>query len=368
MSMLFSPYRIKDVTLKNRIVMSPMCMFSAKNKDGMATGWHQMHYASRAMGQVGLILTETVAVHPQGRITAADLGIWDPAHLQGLQEIVQAVHDNGSKIGVQLGHAGRKANVEGPVIGPSPLPYKDGMRIPEEMSKADIHEVINDFRTAARRSKEAGFDVIELHGAHGYLISSFLSPLTNQRTDEYGGSREKRYRFLKELMEAITSVWHGPLFVRLSVNEYHPNGNTMDDVVYYCDQLKRQGADLIDCSSGGVVLAEIDVFPGYQVSFSDKIKNRVGIDTGAVGLITMAVQAEEILKNNRADLIFIGRELLRDPYWALRAAVQLGVTLESPFQYNQAWNEVLRAEYGAVHERWVPGKETLVPKELQKSY
>jgi NADPH2 dehydrogenase len=365
MSMLFSPYQIKDVTLKNRIVMSPMCMFTSKN-DGMATEWHKMHYTSRAVGQVGLILTETVAVHSHGRIAAADLGIWDDAHVEGLREIVRSVHNNGSKIGIQLGHAGRKANLDVEVISPSPIPFKDCGVIPKEMSTEDIKSVIENFRVAVQRSKEAEFDVIELHGAHGYLISTFLSPLTNQRTDEYGGSRENRYRFLKELVEAVTSVWKGPLFVRLSVDEYHPEGNTMDDFIYYSDQLRQQGVDLIDCSSGAVVPAEIDVFPGYQVPLADKIKNSVGIATGAVGLITQAVQAEEIIKNNRADLIFIGRELLRDPYWALRAASQLGVMLEVPVQYNRAWNEVLHADNRSIQQRWGPGKESLVPKALQK--
>ncbi len=360
--MLFSPYQIKDITLKNRLVMSPMCMYSSFNEDGRATEWHKVHYSSRAIGGVGLIITESTAVNPQGRISMLDLGIWSDEHIYSLKSVVKSVHENGSKIGIQLSHAGRKANIEGPVIGPSALAYKDGQKIPEEMKTDTIIQTVIDFKNAARRAKEAGFDLIEIHGAHGYLINQFLSPLSNKRTDEYGGSRENRYRFLKEVIEAINSEWDGPLFVRISADEYNTKGNTMDDFIYFSKRMKEQGVDLIDCSSGAVVPAHINVFPGYQVPLAEKIKHDADIATGAVGLITSAIQAEEILQNQRADLIFIARELLRDPYWPLRAAVTLGANIEAPKQYDRAWREALPLEKEAFNQRWVPGKESLAPK------
>lgn len=337
--------------------MSPMCMHASKNKDGMVKEFHKIHYASRAVGQVGLIFLESTAVHPQGRISVLDLGIWEDEHIEGLKSLVDLVHKIGSKIGIQLSHAGRKAIVDGPVFAPSPIPYKDTMKKPEEMSIADIKEAIKNFKEGARRTKEAGFDVIEIHGAHGYLINQFLSPLSNERTDEYGGSRENRYRFLREIINEITSVWNGPLFVRISACEYHPEGNTIDDFIYYSQQMKSQGVDLVDCSSGAVVPAKIDVYPGYQIPFAEQIKRHAEIDTGAVGLITHAAQAEEILRNSRGDLIFIARELLRDPYWPLRAATQLGVSIEYPNWYEKAWSEVLPMGGASSHDRWYPGKE-----------
>lgn len=337
--------------------MSPMCMYASKNKDGIVKEFHMIHYASRAVGQVGLIFLESTAVHPQGRISVVDLGIWDDEHIEGLKSIVDVVHENDSKIGIQLAHAGRKAIVEGAVFAPSPIPYKDEMKMPEEMNVEDIRETIENFKEGARRSKEAGFDVIEIHGAHGYLINQFLSPLSNKRTDEYGGSRENRYRFLKEIINEINSVWDGPLFVRISASEYHPEGNTIDDFIYFSQQMKAQGVDLVDCSSGAVVPAKIDVYPGYQIPFAEKIKQHAEIDTGAVGLITHAAQAEEILKNNRGDLIFVARELLRDPYWPLRAAIQLGVSIEYPKRYEKAWSEFLPMDGVSDRERWYPGKE-----------
>lgn len=361
MSKLFSPYQIKNVTLKNRIVMSPMCMHSAKDEDGTATEWHKLHYGIRAVGQAGLIMLESTSVHPHGRVSFTDLGIWDDKHIEGLRSIVNTVHENGSKIAIQLCHSGRKA-VGDSVIGPSPIAHNKEKKTPKEMSIADIKAVVEYFKIAALRCKEAGFDLIELHGAHGYLISSFLSPLSNKRTDQYGGSRENRYRFLREVIEAINTVWRNPLFVRLSVNEYHPAGNSIEDFIYFSQQLKSQGVDLVDCSSGGVVLAEIDSYPGYQVPLTEKIKKEADIATGAVGLITNALLAEEILKNNRADLIFIGRELLRDPFWPLTAAHQLGEFIQPPFQYDRAWKEMLIKENSSIIQRWVPGHEALAIK------
>jgi NADPH2 dehydrogenase len=337
MSELFTPYTVKGVTLKNRVVMSPMCMYSSSNEDGKVMNWHRTHYTSRAVGQVGLIILEASSVTPQGRISAQDLGIWDDEHVSGLRELVDLIHEQDSKAGIQIAHAGRKAMIDGPIIAPSAIPFNEKMKTPEEMSIELIKETIQAFAQGARRAKEAGFDVIELHGAHGYLINEFLSPLTNHRQDEYGGDRDRRYQFLKEIIDEINKAWDGPLFVRISSSDYHPEGNTIDDYVYYAKKMKEQDVDLIDCSSGAVVPASIDVYPGYQVSFADKIRSEASIATGAVGLITKGVQAEEILKNKRADLIFLARELLRDPYWPRTAAKELGVEIEGPRQYERSW-------------------------------
>ncbi|WVX84428.1 NADPH dehydrogenase NamA [Niallia oryzisoli] len=346
---LFSSFTIKDVVLKNRIVMSPMCMYSSFNRDGHVSKFHHMHYLSRAMGQVGLIILESTAVEPQGRISMKDLGIWDDHHIEGLSELVQEIHRFGSKAGIQLSHAGRKADVEGEIYAPSPIPYKQGQLVPKELSLSQVEEIIQQFKEAARRTKASGFDVIELHGAHGYLINQFLSPLSNDRNDHYGGSRENRYRFLEEIVDGINEVWDGPLFVRLSVNEYHPEGNSINDMVYFARRLKEQGVDLIDCSSGAIVPAKIDVFPGYQVPLAEKIRQEAGVATGAVGLITNPLHAEEIVKNNRADLIFIARELLRNPYWPLKAASELGISITGPGQYLKAWEEAFPRK-----EIWYP--------------
>lgn len=349
MAKLFSPFSMKDVVFKNRIVMSPMCMYSSFNKDGNVSKFHHLHYISRAMGQVGLIMLESTAVHPQGRISMKDLGIWDNRHMEGLSELVQEIHQYGSKAGIQISHAGRKADIEGEIYAPSSLPYKQDRLVPNELSIPQVQEIINHFKEAARRAKVVGFDVIELHGAHGYLINQFLSPLTNHRNDHYGGIKENRYRFLEEIIDEINKFWGGPLFVRLSVNEYHPEGNHIDDMVYFARRLKEQGVDLIDCSSGAVVPAKIDVFPGYQVPLAEKIRNDAGIATGAVGLITSPLHAEEILQNNRADLIFLARELLRNPFWPLKAASELGISITGPGQYSKAWDEALPKK-----EIWYP--------------
>ncbi|WP_257347967.1 NADPH dehydrogenase NamA [Pseudalkalibacillus decolorationis] len=334
---LFESITFRNVTLKNRIVMSPMCMYSCLDQDGKVTNWHKTHYTSRAVGQVGLINVESTAVHPQGRISMEDLGIWEDEHIEGLTELVDLVHEQDAKIAVQLGHAGRKAIVEGPIYSASPLPFKEDMKKPEEMSTEQIHGAVEDFKNAARRSREAGFDIIEIHGAHGYLINQFLSPLTNHRTDEYGGSKEKRFRFLREVITAIKSEFEGPIFVRISANDYHPQGYTVEDYVDYAKWMKDLGVDLIDCSSGAVVPAKIKPYPGYQVQYSDHLREQAHIATGAVGLITSPMHAEEILQNNRADLIILARELLRDPYWPRRAANELNVELAPPKQYTRGW-------------------------------
>lgn len=337
MAKLFEPFTIRNVTFKNRIVQAPMCMYSCDNENGQVEDWHKIHYASRAVGQVGLIIVEATAVHPQGRISSKDLGIWEDNHVEGLTEIVRLMKQHGAKTGIQLAHAGRKATVDGPIYAPSAIPFSDQYQTPTEMTMEDIQTLVQQFKDAAIRAKQAGFDVIELHAAHGYLINSFLSPLTNKRTDQYGGSSENRYRVLREIIDAVREEWSGPLFVRISAEDYIEGGMTAESYVEMIQWMKLQTVDLIDVSSGGVVLTDIDAFPGYQVPFSEIIKEKGAIETGAVGLITTGLQAEEILKNNRADLVFLGRELLRDPYWPYTAAKSLGVTIESPVPYERGW-------------------------------
>jgi NADPH2 dehydrogenase len=335
-TLLFSPYVVKGVTLKNRIVMSPMCMYSSATQDGKVTNFHLVHYASRAAGQVGLVMIEATAVTPEGRISKEDLGIWNDEHIEGLKQLTSLVQEYGAKAAIQLAHAGRKAVLDTPAVAPSPIAFSDSMKTPIELTREQIQDTVAAFREGARRAKQAGFDIIELHGAHGYLINEFLSPLANKRTDEYGGSADNRYRFLREIIEAVKEVWNGPLFVRISANDYHPKGLTIKDYVTFSAWMKEQGVDLVDCSSGAVVPAHIDVYPGYQVPYAERIKNETGIATGAVGLITSGVQAEEILQNKQADLIFIGRELLRNPYFPRTAANELGFELTEPKQYERA--------------------------------
>lgn len=332
---LFTPYTIKQVTLKNRIVMSPMCQYSSPNRDGKIDDWHRVHYASRAVGGVGLILVEATAVVPEGRITYRDLGIWSDEHVAGLKELVDLAHRNGAKIGIQLAHAGRKAELEETIIAPSAIPFPE-KKMPKAADAGDIRRIVEGFRDGARRAQEAGFDVIEIHGAHGYLLNEFLSPLTNHREDEYGGTADGRYRLLSEVIEAVNSVWTGPLFVRISANEYDSEGNSLEQYIDYARRMKAQGVDLIDCSSGGLIPAQIHAFPGYQVNLSEQIRRQAEIATGAVGLINDPTHAEEILGNGRADLVLLGRELLRNPYWAYDAAQALHTTLERPVQYQRA--------------------------------
>ncbi len=334
---LFSSYTVKGVTLKNRIVMSPMCMYSSYDQDGKAQPFHLAHYESRAAGQVGLVMTEASAVQPEGRISHEDLGIWDDEHIEGLSQITKGVHSHEAKAGIQLAHAGRKANLNGNIYAPSPIAFNESFKEPLKMSTEDIQDTVTAFQKAAERAKKADFDVIELHAAHGYLINQFLSPLTNKRTDAYGGTRENRFQLLKEVIVAVQQVWSGPLFVRVSGNEYHEDGNTMDDFIYFSKEMKQLGIDLIDVSSGGVVPASIEPYPGYQIRYAEEIKRGAAIDTGAVGLITTGNQAEEILQNDRADLIFLARALLRNPYWPKQAADEMGYHIEGPRQYTRAW-------------------------------
>lgn len=334
---LFSPYTIKGVTLKNRIVMSPMCMYSSFTEDGHLHNFHRTHYISRAIGQVGLIIVEATAVTPQGRITPQDLGIWSDEHIDGFKELVEQLKEHGAKTGIQLAHAGRKAVLEDEILAPSAIAFNEQMKTPKEMTQKEIAETVEAFKKGAERAAKAGFDIIELHGAHGYLINEFLSPLSNKRTDEYGGSAENRYRFLGEVIAAVKTVWNGPLFVRVSAHDYHDQGLTPEDYIPFANWMKEQGVDLIDVSSGAVVPAHIHTYPGYQVKYAETIKNGSGMATGAVGLITSPEQAEEIIQNERAELVFLARELLRDPYWPRTAAKVLRVSIEAPKQYERGW-------------------------------
>ncbi|USK83940.1 NADPH dehydrogenase NamA [Peribacillus asahii] len=333
---LFSTYTIKGVTFKNRIVMAPMCMYSSQ-EDGHVKNWHVTHYTSRAVGGVGLIILEATAVDLQGRISVNDLGIWNDEQLPGLSQLVSMMKEQGAKTGIQLAHAGRKATVPGNIYAPSPIAFNETYKQPQEMTQADIEKTILSFQQAAARAKKAGFDVIELHAAHGYLLNEFLSPLSNKRNDEYGGSSENRYKIVKEVIAAVKQVWEGPLFVRISAHDYQEGGMTAEQYIEISKWMKEDGVDLMDVSSGAVVPASIPVYPGYQVPFSETIKSGASIATGAVGLITTGIQAEEILQNERANLIFIGRELLRDPYWPRNAAKELRYEIEAPTPYKRGW-------------------------------
>jgi len=336
MNLLYSPITLKNVTLKNRIVMSPMCQYSAGD-DGLVTDWHKVHYPTRAIGGVGLIIVEATAVHPVGRISNRDLGIWSNEHVEPLQELVKLIHANGAKAGIQLAHAGRKAQLDAIPIAPSAIPFSNDYQTPHQVSKEEIRDVVNQFVDAAARAKQAQFDIIEIHAAHGYLINQFLSPLANQREDEYGGALANRMRLLEEIITGVKGVWSGPLFVRFSAEEYADGGNHIDDYVSIASHVKNLGVDLIDVSSGGVVPYPIKDFPGYQTGFAEKIKRGAGIATAAVGKITTHEQAEEILAKGQADVICLGRELLRNPYWALQSHSAQDTETQVPVQYRRAY-------------------------------
>lgn len=337
MSKLFSSFKIKDIEIKNRIVMSPMCMYSAGN-DGIAKDWHYIHYTSRAVGGVGLILQEATAVEPRGRISSNDLGLWNDNQIEGLKKIVEAVKKNGALMGVQLAHAGRKCEAENEqIIAPSSIAFSDEYRLPNEMTKEDIKTVIKAFRDAARRCLEIGYDIIEIHGAHGYLINEFLSPVTNKRTDEYGGSVENRARFLKEILHAVREVWtmEKPLILRVTAEDYVEEGNHPEDLAELINLVKHEGVDIINVSSGGLVSIAPKAFQGYQVKFAEIIKEGTELPVIAGGLIIDPHMAEEILQNNRADMIFLGRALLRNPYWPLQADYELKNEISWPKQYER---------------------------------
>lgn len=338
MSKLFSNYKVKNLELKNRIVMAPMCMYSADSEGNPGT-WHYLHYGNRAVGGTGLIILEATAVETNGRISAKDLGIWDDSHIEKLKAIVQECKKYGAKMGIQLAHAGRKCEVTTEdIIAPSAIAFNEEYKTPREMSIDDIKRVVSSFKEGARRAKEAGFDVIEIHGAHGYLINEFLSPLTNKRKDEYGGNFQNRARFLREVIEAVREVWAKelPLILRISAEEYADGGNNPKDIAEIINYVKEVGIDIINVSSGAVVEAKIKTYPGYQVKFAETIKEITNLPVIAGGLITSPLMAEEILQNNRADLVFIGRELLRNPYWPLNAAKELKDDIEWPDQYSRS--------------------------------
>ncbi len=352
MPSLFEPFALRGITLKNRLVVSPMCEYSSV--DGFANDWHLVHLGSRAVGGAGLVLTEAAAVSPEGRITPDDLGLWKDEHIGFLKRINEFIAAQGSVPGIQLAHAGRKASTytswkgsgavpvaDGgwPVVGPSVLPFNDQYPVPTALDAAGIQKVIADFRAATVRALAAGFQVVEIHAAHGYLLHEFFSPLSNQRTDEYGGSFENRIRLTVEVVRAVGALLpnHLPLLVRISATDWTAGGWTIEDSVELAKVLKAEGVDLIDTSTGGnVPAAAIPSTPGYQVEFAERIRREAGVATGAVGLITTPAQAEEIVAQGRADLVLLAREELRDPYFPLRAAHALGADVAWPVQYERA--------------------------------
>jgi 2,4-dienoyl-CoA reductase-like NADH-dependent reductase (Old Yellow Enzyme family) len=364
---LLDPLTIRDITFSNRVFMSPMCEYSSI--DGYANDWHLVHLGSRAVGGAALVLTEATAVVPEGRISPQDLGIWKDDHIASLSRIVRFIHEQGSVAGMQLAHAGRKGSTYRPwdghgtlpedkggwknVVAPSALPFADHYPMPQALTIDGIKNVISAFAAAARRACEAGFRVIELHAAHGYLLHEFLSPLSNQRTDAYGGSFENRTRIVSETVTAIRSSWpeRAPLFVRISATDWVEGGWDIEQSVELARQLKQLGADLIDCSSGGnVPQAKIPVGAGYQTQFAEQIRREADILTSAVGMITSSAQSEHIIVSGQADAVVIAREFLRNPYFALRAARELGQPISWPIQCLRAAPEGSQARVSVERE------------------
>jgi 2,4-dienoyl-CoA reductase-like NADH-dependent reductase (Old Yellow Enzyme family) len=351
MSRLFTPLTIRGVTFRNRVFVSPMCQYSSEN--GFPTEWHLVHLGSRAVGGAGLVMQEATAVSAEGRISPVDMGIWSDEHGHRLSRITRFIKAEGAVPGVQLAHAGRKASTAPPwegggavppesggwqPIAPSAIPFGPGYPMPREMREDDLDEVCDQFIAAARRGVQAGFQVVEIHAAHGYLLHEFLSPLSNRRTDEYGGSLENRMRFPLRIAEAVREVWPSelPVFVRISASDYVEGGWDLEQSVEFVRRMKESGVDLIDCSSGGAVPeSKPPVGPGYQTPFSAAIRARVGIATAAVGLITEPYQAETILVTGQADAVLLAREFLRDPYWPLHAAHRLQADIKWPKQYER---------------------------------
>jgi len=351
-SALFQPLRLRETTLRSRIAVSPMCQYSAR--EGRPTDWHLVHLGSRAVGGAGLVIAEACAVLPEGRITPDDTGLWSDAHAEAWAPITRFIADQGAVPAVQLAHAGRKASTEAPwhgggpagegargwrPVGPSPLPFAEGYPVPRELSTDEITAVVGAFRDAARRAERAGFEVVEIHMAHGYLLHQFLSPLTNRRTDEYGGSLENRMRLPLEVARAVREAFpvERPIFARISATDWVEGGWDLEQSVALARALRETGVDLVDCSSGGLVPhAKVPLAPGYQVPFAEAIRERAGVMTGAVGLITEPAQAEAIVAGGKADLVLLARQLLRDPYWPLHAAQALGVEVPWPNQYLRA--------------------------------
>lgn len=354
MADLFTPLTQRGVTFRNRIAMSPMCQYSSV--DGYANDWHFVHLTSRAVGGVGLVFTEAAAIEPRGRISPQDLGIWTDKHIEGLEKIVSGIEQFGAVAGIQLAHAGRKASTASPwerekvldeneggwrsVVSASAIAFGENHHIPKALDIAEIGQIIDAFVQAARRSVEAGFKVIEIHAAHGYLLHQFLSPLSNHRQDEYGGSWENRTRLVREIAQKVRDILPDsyPLWVRISATDWLENGWDVEQSVALADKLKYLGVDLIDCSSGGILPnVKLTSNPGYQVPFADRIRREANISTGAVGLITEPEQADQIIRQGQADIVLLARELLRDPYWPHRAAKQLGKDKVWPVQYSLAW-------------------------------
>jgi 2,4-dienoyl-CoA reductase-like NADH-dependent reductase (Old Yellow Enzyme family) len=355
-SHLFQPFTLKSVTLRNRIGVSPMCQYSSE--DGVANEWHLVHLGSRAVGGAGLVIAEATAVSPEGRISPGDAGIWAEKHIEPIARINRFIKQHGSVPGIQIAHAGRKASASRPwegdrhlsnseggwdTIAPSALAFGKSLgKVPRAMTDADIAKVQNDFVAAAKRALAAETEWLELHFAHGYLTHEFLSPLSNQRTDRYGGSFDNRIRFAIETTRAVRAVWpeNLPLTARISCSDWVPGGWDIEQSVELARRLKSEGVDLIDCSSGGIVPdAKIHLGPGYQVSFAEKIRREASIPTAAVGMITDPKQADEIIRSGKADLVYLAREFLRDPYWPAHAAKILGHAdkLKAPVQYLRAW-------------------------------
>ena len=354
MPALFDPFTIRGVTLRNRIGVSPMCQYSYR--DGFSNEWQLVHLGARAAGGAGLIITEASAVEARGRITPYDVGLWSDAHIEPLARVTRFLKEQGAVAGIQIAHAGRKACTDRPwdggkpilpgdprawqAVGPSSLPFAEGHQVPHELSADEIREVQKAFRDAAARALEAGFEWLEIHGAHGYLIHSFYSPLSNRRTDEYGGSFDNRIRFLLETVRAVRPVWPEslPLTVRISGTDWVEGGWMVEEAVRLASRLKQEGVDLIDCSAGGnVATAPAPVGASYQVPISEAIRRGADIPTATVGLITEPMQADEIIRNNRADVVLLGRAMLRDPQWALHAAQSLKQPAPVPSQYLRAF-------------------------------
>ena len=349
---LFSSFQLRDAKFRNRIFVSPMCQYSSEN--GLPTDWHMVHLGSRAVGGAALVMVEASAVTPEGRITPGDSGIWSDAHTEAFRPIAKFVKQHGSVAAIQLAHAGRKASTDAPWLGgkalspeqggwqpvaPSAIAFDASSPKPRELSTGEIDRVAQQFVDATRRSLAAGFEVIELHMAHGYLLHEFLSPLSNHRTDEYGGSLANRMRLPLRIARDVRNEWpaHLPLFVRISATDWTDGGWDLAQSIELCKLLKESGVDLIDCSSGGnVAVAKIPVGPGYQVPLAEAIRREVSIPTGAVGMITDAQQAEQIVASGQADVVLLARQLLRDPYWPLHAARELGADVAWPNQYARA--------------------------------
>ncbi len=353
MSDLFSALQLRSVSLRNRIVVSPMCQYSSQ--DGFANDWHFVHLGSRAVGGAALVFTEASAVTPDGRISPDDLGIWKDEHIEVLSRIVEFVHAQGALAGMQLAHAGRKGSTDAPwrgggpleeaqhgwkpILAPSAVPFSPAHQTPKAMEERDIHQVVQAFAAATKRALAAGFDVVEIHAAHGYLLHSFLSPITNQRTNEYGGSFENRIRMTCDVTSAVRAVWPEgkPLFVRISCSDWEEGAWDVEQSAELARRLKKLGADLIDCSSGGIAPhIKIPVGPGYQTAFAERIRREAQIATGSVGMITSPQQADTIVRSGQADVVIMARQFLREPYWPLLAARELRHDVEWPKQYERA--------------------------------